>query len=595
MVVLDVECYTNYFLVSFKQISTNKVLNFELHEDSIFNVASVINVMDKNTTISFNGLRYDLIMITAATQGFNNLALKKLSDEIITSTLPSYLVCRNNNLQVPKTWQHIDLIDIPAGIASLKIYGGRLHAEKMQDLPIEPSALISKSDRDLLRTYCENDLDTTILLYDYLKPAIALRMSMSKQYEIDLRSKSDAQIAEQVIKSELTKVTGLKYSRLELEDDYSFKYQDPKIISFESNTLRQIFTDILDTNFTLIDKVSVQLNDFLKKTIIKIGKGKYRMGIGGLHSCEKSQYVVTSDSDSMVLADFDVASMYPSIILQQKMAPASLGKPFLDVYQSLVTRRLKAKATGDKITADTIKTVVNSSFGKFGSKWSALYAPDLLIQTTITGQLSLLMLIERLEDRGITVLSANTDGIVLYFNREQESVVEEITWDWMLDTSYELERTDYLAIASRDVNNYVAIKKDKSVKGKGIFADPGLAKNPDCGITTKAVALFLSKGICIEDTIRNCKDIRLFLVVRKVTGGAQTFQGEYLGKAVRFYYSTEIPKTDFISYCKSGNKVATSNGAKPLMTLTSDLPIDIDYQVYIDDAHALLKECGVNI
>ena len=39
------------------------------------------------------------------------------------------------------------------------------------------------------------------------------------------------------------------------------------------------------------------------------------------------------------------------------------------------------------------KIQINGSFGKLGSKYSLLYAPDLLLQTTITGQLALLMLI----------------------------------------------------------------------------------------------------------------------------------------------------------------------------------------------------------
>ena len=36
----------------------------------------------------------------------------------------------------------------------------------------------------------------------------------------------------------------------------------------------------------------------------------------------------------------------------------------------------------------------------------------MLIQTTVTGQLALLMLIENIELAGFTVVSANTDGIV---------------------------------------------------------------------------------------------------------------------------------------------------------------------------------------
>src|SRR6478609_3841680 len=78
------------------------------------------------------------------------------------------------------------------------------------------------------------------------------------------------------------------------------------------------------------------------------------------------------------------------------------------------------------VEADSKKIEINGSFGKFGSKWSALYSPDLLIQVTITGQLCLLMLIEQLEAAGVQVCSANTDGIVMRYPRVMEDSVLEV-------------------------------------------------------------------------------------------------------------------------------------------------------------------------
>ena len=83
-----------------------------------------------------------------------------------------------------------------------------MNAPKMQDLPLEPDAIILPEQFALMREYCANDLHTTQMLYEKLYQQIALRQSMSEQYGVDLRSKSDAQIAETVIKSELTKLTG---------------------------------------------------------------------------------------------------------------------------------------------------------------------------------------------------------------------------------------------------------------------------------------------------------------------------------------------------------------------------------------------------
>ena len=97
--------------------------------------------------------------------------------------------------------------------------------------------------------------------------------------------------------------------------------------------------------------------------------------------------------------------IYPSIILNLGLYPKHLGTAFLEVYRSLVERRLAAKKEKRTVEANTLKIVINGSFGKLGSKWSTLYSPDLMLQVTLTGQLSLLMLIERLTLAGVPVRS----------------------------------------------------------------------------------------------------------------------------------------------------------------------------------------------
>ena len=556
-IVIDTETYHDYFLLSCLNIETGNVRHFEFYDGQPLDVKTIKQIMTRCTTISFNGLGFDLpVLAGALNKGYSVKQIKKLADRIIKENKPSWLVCKELGLYIPKNWDHIDLIEVAPGQSSLKIYGGRLHAPKLQDLPIEPDASISP-----------------------------------EQYGVDLRSKSDAQIAETVIKSELQKMTGEYYGKTELPSNTKFRYQNPHIINYETEQLKDIFTKVLSLDFKLGANGSVKMPQELADAKITIGNSVYNMGIGGLHSCEKSQYV-HADSEH-ILMDVDVASYYPSIILQQQLAPKSLGQPFLEVYQSIVTRRLQAKREGDKVTADTLKICVNGSFGKLGSKWSALYAPDLLIQTTITGQLALLMLIEKLEAQGISVISANTDGVVIYTKKDRLDDLRNVCFNWMLDTSYELEETHYRCIASRDVNSYVAVTTDGEAKRKGAFAGGGLAKNPDCAIAYDAVAAFLADGVPVEQTVNNCDDMSKFVLVRRVTGGA-LWKGQYLGKAVRFYYSDDFANSAQIDYAKNGNKVSKSDGCRPIMDLSDTLPTDIDRPRYIDMARKLLVEVGYN-
>ncbi len=585
MIIIDCEVYRDYFLLAAKHVETGKTRAYEMYDGHPLDAAHIKRLMGSQTTVGFNSKNYDLPIIAAALAGYSCEQIKALSDSIILDNLPHWQL----PITAPKSWDHVDLIELAIGSASLKIYGGRLNAHRMQDLPIDPGASIRPAQREVLRDYCVNDLETTALLYRHLSPQIALRERLSEQYGADLRSKSDAQIAEVVIKSEIERLSGCEIGKPTIKRNARFRYNDPGFVNFYDPALRQVFERILATDFALAANGSVEMPDWLRDTKIKIGDAEYQMGIGGLHSCEKRQYIEAPNDH--FLADWDVASYYPNIILAQRLAPKHLGPDFLRVFEQIVDRRIAAKRSGDKVTADTLKITINGAFGKLGSKYSFLYSPELLIQTTLTGQLALLMLIERMEGAGIRVVSANTDGIVLYGPHSFEAAMEGVAWDWMLDTSFELERTDYRALASRDVNNYLAVKLDGSVKGKGVFAPAGLAKNPDCQIIYEAAAKRIATGASIEQTTRDCRDVTKFVTVRRVTGGA-VWNGENLGKAVRYYYATSVPSEQTINYAKNGNKVPKSQGCRPLMELPQEFPSDIDYAVYELEAERLLCEVG---
>jgi DNA polymerase elongation subunit (family B) len=270
-----------------------------------------------------------------------------------------------------------------------------------------------------------------------------------------------------------------------------------------------------------------------------------------------------------------------------------LGFDFLTVYQSLVSRRIAAKRAGNTTEADMLKIVINGSFGKFGSKYSALYAPDLLIQVTLTGQLALLMMIEALELAGVEVCSANTDGVVMRFPRVMEDCVLRVVKDWERQTGFETEETEYLGVFSRDVNNYIAVKPGGKVKTKGAYSIPEgifrFHKNPTNQICVDAAIAWLTTGKPVSETVNQCRDLRKFLTVRKVNGGAVK-DGVFLGRAIRWYYSTTTGGE--IVYSESGNKVPKSDGAKPCLELPATFPVDVDFARYEGEAVEILREIG---
>lgn len=586
MIILDCETYTNYFLLSMLDTDSGKIKDFELFDGQDFDSKTVAAILRKHTTLGFNSSNYDMPVIVAALRGDTNAQIKQLSDDIINAP-KIWPVLKKHKINISPSFDHIDIMPIPIGQASLKIYGGRLHAPKMQDLPIEPSALITPFHRKTLRLYCHNDLEVTRILYEELKPQIALREQMSKQYGIDLRSNSDAQIAENVIKHEL-EAKNIDCTRPTVKIGTKYKYTTPKHITFKSPLFNDLVAMIERTDFVVNDNGQVALPDELL-TKISFDGAEYQLGIGGIHSCESSQAVIAQDDEC--LFDIDVTSYYPYLIIDGQYYPKHLTREFLTVYESIVNRRIEAKRNKDTVTADSLKITVNGSFGKFGSKYSFLYSPDLLINTTITGQLTLLMLIEMITTAGGKVKSANTDGIVILCKRHNVQAIRDTVSLFELNTIFSMEYTEYRALYSINVNNYLAVKPDGKVKGKGQFAIGGLAKNPTNTISVKAAIAYLTKQTPIKDTILQCQDIRDFVSLRTVQGGAIK-DNQLIGKSIRWYHSTSTMTA--IHYAKNNNKVPKSDGAKPVMDYPDNLPSDIDYQFYIQEAKTIIKSTGVN-
>lgn len=599
LVVLDLEVYPNYTLFAFKNIDNGNIITIEIKgENNVLDDGSfrkLNTIMHKRTTFGFNSRNYDLPIILYALKKKTAKEICNLSNFIIENNSHGWQTMQKFDLNQNPSIKHFDIQEPSPGVkVSLKLYGGRMHSKKLQDLPIEPNTLLTEDEMEKTKLYCINDLDTTIDLYRQIEDRISLRVDMSKRYGQDLMSKSDAQIAEVVIKSELTKNNSFKRLTVpKLPSNAAFNYDPPKYIKFDNIQLCEILEFISTHSFELDGKGSIKLPKELKDAKIKIGNSTYQLGIGGIHSTEKKQSIIPNKGQYLI--DKDVASYYPSIILNEELHPKHLGKQFLKVYKEIVDERLKAKKEGNKIVNESLKIVINGSFGKLGSKYSALYSPDLMIAVTLTGQLALLMLIERLESKGISVVSANTDGFVSLMDKDQYDDYDTICLDWELDTGFVLEETKYSALYSRDVNNYLAIsEKGDYFKGKGIFTLDSISKNPQADIIVESVIALLKDNIPIEETIRNCKDLKKFLSVRSVTGGA-TFRDNYLGRVVRWIYSNEGDSIYYKKPNKTGgfNKVAKSDNSRPIMDLNCDFPKDIDYSRYISEAMDILDDLGL--
>jgi hypothetical protein len=617
----DTECFPNYWLLKLRPQGCPTSFAWTAPLSDLAKM-QIHTLFAAHRTISFNGIGYDVAMIGAALAGYTPEQLKEVNDMLIGGGVKHW------QLKI-SDWQpldHVDLMEVAPGTGSLKQYGGRLHTKKMQDLPYEPSRILTADEIVAVAQYCDNDIGVLEDLYNALLPQVTLRDEMCKRYGLDLMSKSDAQIAQAVLKHKCEQGLGKRVYKADIDYGLQFKFQPASWIQFQLPQLQEVFTTVCESIFTLDDRGRVTMPESLEGLEVTIGNTTYRMGIGGLHSKDKP-------GSHYNLVDADVASYYPSLILNSGKFPAALGETFISAYSAIKTERIEAKHSGNTTVDACLKIVLNSSFGHLNNPYSILFAPEMFIQTTLSGQLALLMLIEWYELCGIKIVSANTDGILLEDGIYTSGVLIK---QWEALTGLEMECNKYKAIYMRDVNNYIAIKQDGSIKTKGIFAKTGLMKNPNVDVCSEAVVELLTRGEPIEATIFHCTDIRKFVSVRKVNGGAvkvwneqpvknaqvkvmrarlinrgfageqldklaltlayyETFdqpQKEYLGKVVRFYYAKDVKGC--IEYASNGNMVGKSEGAKPCMILPDSVPDDLNYDWYVTEAKQILVDIGVN-
>ena len=133
---------------------------------------------------------------------------------------------------------------------------------------------------------------------------------------------------------------------------------------------------------------------------------------------------------------FDVASLYPSLLLSMNRCPA--GDPlgmFIPLLEELKAYRLRYKklakdAETPELRAEydarqtSFKVIINSFYGYLGFSGARFADSDLAAEVTAKGRALLLSLIQSFSDHGCTVLEADTDGIYLasdcYFDNPDE-------------------------------------------------------------------------------------------------------------------------------------------------------------------------------
>lgn len=630
--VYDVEVFPNVFHCTVKNTETGELHKFEIscrrnQLDELVEFFHTVNTkytfgdlyttdikLDTNILFcGYNNLHYDNAIINYIIDCYNIMKYKGYRD-ICRSVFNLSKVITTSSKDDNSAWRKwkymicFDSFDILTMLYSNKLRVGlkeiqvTMQYKNVQEFVADWQADLPENQIDSMIDYNINDVNSTEELLNRCKKDIDLRIAIEDEYGVRVLSKDGVNIGMKILTQKYLEKTGQTW--WDIKDLRSPMSVIP---------LNSVILPFIKYDSPILTRV---LND-MKSQIVSPGrKGyenkfvfeglQYSVGVGGIHSVNKPEIIIPKEDEMLI--DIDVASLYPSMLIEYEFYPKHLGPEFLEVYKQIKDERIEAKHNGNKVKNETLKLALNGLSGNLQNEHNFCYSPFAVMQIRINGQLLLLMLAEKLTQLGCRIVQANTDGLFVLLKKDVYSKVNNVCREWEQLTRLTLEEERFKAMYQYAINDYFAITEDDKVKEKGMFITTvKLGKGLTPKIIPKAVINFFKNGVSVEETIKGCQDIRDFLMSEK-TG--KQWHVEYNNKEQqrtnRFYASTngaylwkwkekDTNRFDISIPCpteKQYQNMLTASGVT-LLNYLDDKPIEerkINYRYYIMEAYKIIRE-----
>lgn len=604
--VYDIEVFQNIFHCSAINTETKEIHKFEISPRknqlseliSFFKQVNLpVSWNDNYTTncsidsdkifCGYNNLHYDNPVINYIIEYEHVLAEKPVS--VITNSifnLSREITNSGENIEKWKRWKYqvwFDSFDILTMLYSNKLRVGlkeiqvTMQYKNVQEFVCDWSKPLPIEDFDSMIDYNINDIESTSALLDRCKKDIDLRLAIEDEYGVKVLSKDGVNIGMKILTHKYLEKTGLTW--WDIKDLRSPQAYIPlkdvilPFIKYDSPILKSV----LDEMKTQV--VSPGRKGYEKNFVF--GGLRYTVGVGGIHSKNDPEIIIPAEDEMLI--DIDVASLYPSMLIEYGFYPKHLGPEFLEVYSQIRSERIEAKHNGDKIKDSTLKLALNGLSGNLQNEHNFCYSPFAVMQIRINGQLLLLMLAEKLVELGCRIVQANTDGLFVLLKKSIYDKVNIVCREWEQLTKLTLEEDRFEAMYQYAINDYIAVKEGYAkkkhefrdftavmdpktgdhikygatnakgetyrnmdeirkdyIKTKGMFiTEVLLGKGLSPKIIPEAIIKYFVDEIPVEDTIKGCTDIKKFLMSEK-TG--KQWHVEYMNQEIqrtnRFYAST---------------------------------------------------------
>ena len=287
--------------------------------------------------------------------------------------------------------------DNKAKMTSLKALEFNMRLDSVEDLPFPVGVSLAYEQVPVLREYNAHDVHATKAFYHESLPMIEFREQLSQKHGKDFLNHNDTKIGAEIFQMalEAAGVPCYEYGpngrqpRQTQRPVIHLKECIPDWVRFDSPAFNRIHTHLWMQSIT-------ETKGVFKDLSAVCGGLEFFFGTGGIHASVENEIFIADDE--MMILDLDVTSMYPSIAISQGYYPEHLGPTFVKVYDQLREQRIGYKKGSPENAM--LKLALNGVYGKSNDKFSIFYDPKFTMSVTLTGQLALAMLAERLSGIG---------------------------------------------------------------------------------------------------------------------------------------------------------------------------------------------------
>ena len=602
VIIYDIESFPNFFCCTCKNTETQKIRTFEIsaRQDDILELSNYF-LKKEFLFCGYNNKHYDDVIINYIIMYAERMIIfpkLRITDSIFN--LSQHII--KEDIDKYKRFKYADLfesMDLLTMMFSSKLRVGlkemqlTMHYNNVLEYEGDFNDYVQPEDYSKIIEYNINDVISTTCLFNKLvdKGEIDLRLFIEEEYGFNALSMDSVKFGETILAKKVCEELHIDKRQLEKMrspmDMIPLKDVILPFIKYKNPKFQQVLEDMKEQIVSSKERKSYE-NKFVVSNL------QYSVGIGGIHSINKPRIYVPKEDE--YIGHLDVASMYPSFIVQYGWFPTHLGKAGLDVYIDLYHQRLHAKHSGQKLKDLALKLVLNSVTGKMQQETSWLYDPKSVFKIRINGQLVLLMLADILLQYGCEIIQVNTDGVMFIAKKDRESDIMESVSELEQLTKLSFEADRYEAFYQYAVNDYFGVVNENKIDKKGMFiTENKLGKGLTPTIIPKAVIAYFIKHIPIRDTIRNCNDIYEFLMAQRVDKKFKIeYNNHYVQRINRYYASTKgywLYKIKHENGKESFENMLTKSGVKILNKIdNTDVPDDINYAYYESEARKIIND-----